>query len=454
MAVDDPRPLTRRELSEFLPSQRAIRAFEKLFDLIPSDIIELLAQIDAARNEAASAQSSANRNLGLIRNLDLRNKGLVFVSSPSDLPLPVSGVITLRDEFTYFFLAEVDLVGARLVGGQNTTILGMSSENCRIKSTGLSAGTALLTSIYTTPIRHITLEAATIFDLDATTAAGDQALDWYGVNLSNTSDIGTIKGYSNFIVASMAFLGASGLIFDGTFGTIGFTDCLFVGTNPGTIVRLPPSVVIQRRMRISYSSFVAVGAGVALDVSTSASVPVEGYVLDTCNFSGGGTYVQGVQHDDNKARWTENRGVQNSAALTGYYMQGNATATVIAATGTPVKVAGTTTETTISQRFTVSTTNRATYDGAITRDFKVTAVCSLTSGNNNQVGVYVAKNGSVLNESETYVTTNAAGRLENGTVQVLTELQDTDYIEIWAENNTAVNNITVEDLNVIIEALN
>ena len=207
-------------------------------------------------------------------------------------------------------------------------------------------------------------------------------------------------------------------------------------------------------MRVSYSSFVVTGAGVALDVSTSASVPVEGYVLDTCNFSGGGTYVQGVQHDDNKARWTENRGIQNSAALTGYYMQGNATATVISATGAPVKVAGTTTETTISQRFTVSTTNRATYDGAITRDFKVTAVCSFTSGNNNQVDVYVAKNGSVLNESETYVTTNAAGRLENGTVQVLTELQDTDYIEIWVENNTAVTNITVEDLNVIIEALN
>lgn len=37
----DPRPLTRNELAEFLPNQRAIRAFEKLFDLIPSELDNL-----------------------------------------------------------------------------------------------------------------------------------------------------------------------------------------------------------------------------------------------------------------------------------------------------------------------------------------------------------------------------------------------------------------------------
>lgn len=37
----DPRPLTREELSKFLPSQRAIRAFEKLFDLVPDEFTSL-----------------------------------------------------------------------------------------------------------------------------------------------------------------------------------------------------------------------------------------------------------------------------------------------------------------------------------------------------------------------------------------------------------------------------
>lgn len=449
----DPRPLTRNELAEFLPNQRAIRAFEKLFDLIPPELEELLARAEEASIDANSALSRAAMCYAELLRRDLKYKNFVFVSKIQDLPQAQSGIITLLNNYTYYFTAEVDLLGLRLVGGQNTTILGSSSENSRIKSTGLAAGTALLTSEWTTPIRHITLEALTIFDLDAT-ANANQALDWYGVNLEGSSDIGRIVNYSNFIVASMAFLGVSGLVFDGTFGTIGFTDTLFVGTNPGTIISVPATATIDRRMRVSYSSVVVSGAGVAFDVSTSASVPVEGYIFDTCNFSGGGTYVSGVQHDDNKARWTENRGITNSASVTGYYMQGNATTTVISAVATPTKVSGTTTETTISQRFTVSTTNRATYDGAITRDFKVTAVCSLSSNNNNQIGIYVAKNGSVLTESETYVTTNASGRLENGAVQVLTELVDTDYLEIWVENNTGANNILVEDLNVIIEALN
>jgi hypothetical protein len=384
---------------------------------------------------------------------DLKYKGFIFVSKVQDLPQAQSGIITLRDNYTYYFTTEVDLLGLRLVGGQNTTILGSSSENSRVKSTGLALGDALLTSEWTTPIRHITLEALTIFDLDAT-GNPDQALDWYGVNLEGSSDIGTIANYSNFVVASMAFLGVSGLVFDGTFGTIGFTDCLLSGTDPGTIISVPATATITRRLRTSYSSIIASGVGVAFDVSTSASIPVEGYIFDTCNFSGGGTYVNGVQHDDNKARWTENRGITNSASVTGYYMQGNATTTTISAITTPTKVSGTTTETTISQRFTVSTTNRATYDGAVTRNFKITAVCSLSSGNGHQIGIYVAKNGSVLTESETYVTTNASGRLENGAVQVLTQLVDTDYLEIWVENNTAATDILVEDLNVIIEALN
>lgn len=37
----DPRPLTRDELAMFLPNQRAIRAFEKLFDLIPSELLSI-----------------------------------------------------------------------------------------------------------------------------------------------------------------------------------------------------------------------------------------------------------------------------------------------------------------------------------------------------------------------------------------------------------------------------
>ena len=58
---------------------------------------------------------------------------IVFVASKSDLPTAVSGVITLQDSITYFITTTVDLTGDRLVGGQNTSIIGGSSENCYLK---------------------------------------------------------------------------------------------------------------------------------------------------------------------------------------------------------------------------------------------------------------------------------------------------------------------------------
>lgn len=451
----DPRPLTRKELAEFLPNQRAIRAFEKLFDLIPPELLELLALTEEASNDANTALAKSSALFGLLDKQDLRRKNFYFVSKIADLPRPVAGVYTLLDNATYYFTTFVDLQGGRLVGGQNTAIIGSSPENCRVLSTGLASGTALITSEYSLTLQNVSFQAATIFDLDAISNP-DQALDWYGINFINCTDVGTIANYNNFIASVMAFLGSSGLVFDGSFGTIAWDATLFASpsTGTGTIITIPASCSVSRRFRVIYSSTVALSTFTAFDVSTSASIPVEGYIFDTCNFSGPGTYTTGVAFDDNKARWIENRGIKNSAALTGYYMTNNATVTTIGAVSTPVKVAGTTTPISISQRFDNTTSNRSTYEGAITRDFRVTAVFSLTSNNNNQVAAYIAKNGTVIAESVSNVTTNAGGRAESASIQAVVELVDTDYIEIWVENNTGANNITVTDLNVITEALN
>ena len=107
----------------------------------------------------------------------------VFVDGPSDLPAAVGGVHTLADNATYFLTGTVDLNGARIVAGQNTTILGGSSENCRLKSTGLT-GTALITSAYSLPMRGLTIEADVALDLDGT-GTPTAALDWFGVNFTD-----------------------------------------------------------------------------------------------------------------------------------------------------------------------------------------------------------------------------------------------------------------------------
>jgi len=376
---------------------------------------------------------------------------LVFVDSVSDLPDPVGGVITLGDGITYFFTTAVDLNGSRIVAGQNTTLLGGSSENCSISSTGLDSSTALITSGYSMPCRNITFTHGKAINLNANGVTG-AALDWFGVNFLNCETIGTIANYNNCIFSDCGVLNSSNWTFDGTISTVGFSQCILDGRSGQTTITIPSSATITRRFRIIYSAAIALSGETAINVSTSASIPVEGYILDTVTFSGGGTYTAGVLYTDNKSLFVNCKGINNSSEIAQYYMQNNATATVITV-NVPTKVLGTTTASSINQKFSHSN-NRATYTGAITRDFKVTIVASVTSGNTHQVGLYVAKNGTILTESETYATTSGAGRAENIVVQTILQLAQNDYVEAYVENETSSTNVTAEFLSVIVEALN
>lgn len=376
---------------------------------------------------------------------------IVFVSSKSDLPVPVGGVISLEDDTLYWFTGDVDLAGDRIVAGQNTTIVGSSSENASISSTGLT-GTALITSEWSLPIRNIAITADIAVDLDASGNA-NQALDWNAVNFLNCGEVGTIANYTNFIYINGALLNSGGFTFDGSFGTVGFSGCLLDISSGSTAITFPSTATITRRIRIDDTSFVTLSGETSINVSTSATLPVESYILEKVNFSGGGTYLSGVLSDDNKAWFINCRGVLNSAEIGQYTMNGNATATTISATGTPVKVSGTTTASSINQKFSHSN-NRLTYTGAITRDFQVTSIVSALSNNNNQVGLYIAKNGIVIDESETYATTSGTGRAENITVQTIVQLSQNDYVEVWTENNTVIRDVTVQDLNTIVKGLN
>jgi len=380
-----------------------------------------------------------------------QSENFLFIDSLEDLPTEVGGTITLLDNVAYYFTKKLDLNGNKLVGGSNTTILGSSSETSGLTSTGLGVGIPLYTSIYTTPIRNISFyDVDTAFSFDGTSNPNDMALDWTGVNFINVPNVGTIKEASNFVFDKGAFLNSKGLKFDGSIGTVALNNSLFSGDGlAGDLIKILSTCTITRRFRVIYSSVVASGSTVGINVDVSATIPNESYILDTINFAGGGTYLSGVIVTDNKTLFVNCKGISNTAEISQYYMNGNLTTTTISATNTPVKVSGTTTSASVTQKFT-NTNNRATYEGSFTRYFRVTATLSLQSGNNNQVGCYIAKNGVVLNDSEVYGTTSGSGRAENIVIQTLVELSTNDYIEIFVENATATNNVLVTDLNVVI----
>ena len=385
----------------------------------------------------------------------LSNANPVYtVCNKSDLPDAVGGVITLEPEVVYYFCGDIDLTGDRLVLGEDTCILGGSSENASLTSTGLGASDYLITTDWTFPCRHITFQnvnrAIGVNLLGASTDT-NLALDWTGVNFTGCAVNIRCGDIDNFIFDKGAVLGGGELQFFGDAGTIALNNSLFAGDGSAeSLVRIESTANITRRFRSIYSSYVAFGSTNAITFDASATVNNEGYILDTCNFGGGSTYLVGVDHTDNKALFVNNVGITNSADVSQYYMNGNATATVIGSIGVPVKVAGTTTSASVTSKFT-NTDNRATYVGSLRKFFKVLVTLSVVSGNGHQIGVYIAKNGTVLPESEIYVTTNASGRAENAVAQTKVELTANDYIEIWVENQTAVNNVTVSELNVIVE---
>lgn len=406
--------------------------------------------------------SSRNRiraKLGIdaLALLPFQGDGLQFVNDKTDFGPSVNGVITLEAGKTYFVIGDIDLQGDRLETGGVVTLLGTSSETSSITSTGLTNGVPLFTSRYTIPVRFITFKDVhtAIYIDDDSGANAPLAVDWLGVNFLDVTVVGEVGTVDNFIYDTGAFLNSQGLTFTGAVGTVGMANSLFQGDGSAVnILEIAATATITRRFRVIYSSIIAFGSTTGIAASTSATIPVEGFILDTVNFSGGGAYVSGVEFGDNKSRWSENRGVANSSAISNYFMNGNATATVIPTVGTAVKVAGTTTSASVTQKFNNTTTNRSVYTGSIQRDFKVTVVLSAVSGNNNEVGIYLAKNGSIIPESEIYITTNAAGRAENGVAQTIVPLVADDFIEVFVENSTAIANITVSELSVIVEALN
>jgi len=375
-----------------------------------------------------------------------------FINKLADLPTPVGNVITLADNVTYFFTTTVDLLGNRLVCGVNTTILGGSSENCRIKSTGLTAS-PLISSSYSLPMRNITLEADVALNLtgDGVTTA----IDWFGVNFTDCNTVGTIKNYSNVIMSDSAFLNAGNLTFDGTIGTVGLSQCLFNCDAAGTVFILPATLTITRRFRVIYSSFVILSGETGINLDASAVVPADSYILTYCNFSGGGTYLSGIDHTSNKALFINNIGITNTSNVGHYYMQNNATATTIGAGNQNVwfKAAGTTTlGIGNSPKWTSPVTNRLRYTGSVATDFVMTVVGSISSVTANvTLGVAIAENGLIQSESAVSVRCPTAAVPFPFSMQDIVPVSTNDYYEVYVRNETGTNNLTLSDVNVIIQ---
>ena len=361
-----------------------------------------------------------------------------------------SGVITLDDNTAYRVLGTVDLQGNRLVLGDNTTIYGVNANSSILKSTGLSGSTALITSTQGCKFYDLGFDGNLVLDLQGDSTTG---LDWRDLNFTNC-EVGTIQDYTNFIGATIGFSDSYGLVFDGDIGTIGFTDTLFSPPAGETMLDVSATADISRRFRIDKCAFIIPATSTGISITDGSFSSNEAFILETVNFSGGGTYIDGIDETSNRALFRFCVGIVNSANIGSYYMESNATATTISTQGVYVKIAGTTTEGDFVAKFDCSTTNnRAVYEGPTDGSYKVTATLTLTGASNKQYGFKVAKNGTTVGVPSK-ATTSSGGRIENVALQDIGQLTNGDYIEIFVAGLDTTTDPTIVDMNVAIERLN
>ena len=126
-----------------------------------------------------------------------------------------------------------------------------------------------------------------------------------------------------------------------------------------------------------------------------------------------------------------------------YYISTPAETSITGAT-TPIKAAGTTTE--IASNGFSHTSNRLTYSGTATLKFVAQGNVSATkaSGTGADIRYAVAKNGTIVTGLS--VTRNTSSSVEGAMAfGGIVTLATNDYVEIWVENLTNADNLTIQE---------
>ena len=128
-----PRPLTREELAKFLPDQRSIRAFEKLFSLIPDDLItlEFLAKLTAysAQTDITNHVNSDYVDFNLNPKVTDKLARAWWNNAEDTLNIGMGGGVVQQVGLEQYIRAEND-TGSTIANGK---IVGFAGVNGAIK---------------------------------------------------------------------------------------------------------------------------------------------------------------------------------------------------------------------------------------------------------------------------------------------------------------------------------
>jgi hypothetical protein len=391
---------------------------------------------------------------------DVFNQGSVqVVRSKEDFGTPdIDDVYTLEEGVTYLVVDEVDLDGGRLYCPERTSIQGFASETCSLTSTGLDLFDYLLTIE-----ADFSLKNLKIFDVERALLINEPTalIDIQGCSFSNIPYLAQVDDSARIRIFLCQGVEVSGFVVDSATTRLVVRSGLWqIKDDSGAIgFKIDKAVLVL----FSANQFIVPSGttGISADGDSGNLPGLETYVIEGNRFAGVGTPANGILKSDNRARWTENVGLANSAKVGGLLLTGNATQTTVLQS-TKAQAAGTTTLAAFSERFDRDATNNTLlHTSTKTSLIEFTVSLRCTAGNNDIVNFWVARkpaSAGSLEPSSDYIPDSLGTVTTSGTrpdsifLKAVISLDPNDEIYLVGEN-TSSPNFTVTDFNILAKTI-
>lgn len=397
------------------------------------------------RGGSGIAVSEETGTITITASSEATSTKTVVVNDIDDFPAAEAGVITLEADTDYLITADITTSNRFVLPSNDVCVIRAADR--RITTLTYSGSDSMFT--YTNPqasIKNIALSAAngTLFASSSSTTG---AFDLFKVFIA-CDTVGSMDNLSTFTLDGVVFtsITTNGLTFTGTDIACRLQSVLFSNVSAGTCYDLGTATF--RRFSIEGATVLASSAGTTLLSGLAASGNIGSGVLaqvTNVNITGSMTPLNTITIDDAQWKFFNSNVIPDTRTDAIGYLSASAT-TTISASGTPVVLnAGGNFVDVEASQMTITTGGRVTYDGVQGAKLPINATLSMapSSGGSQQLGAYIAKNGVVITGSETYLTTSSGAPSSISVIWQDTP-DNSDYYEVFIENDGATNDIVVD----------
>lgn len=370
----------------------------------------------------------------------------VIVNSAADFPTVVAGKIPLAADTEYFIGSNAVTVPDEFTVADNVTFNGANGA-ALLTYTGTGNmfegdGVGLFT------IKNVALNAPTGKIFGITDTIQGTVINLLDYRIISCTGLGTVTGVLAFVMEFGTVVDMDqGIVLAGSISVISITK-LFGFSTKATFKAVDLGTSAASTLEFTNMALSAPAGAFGISGLASNGNVTAGNIANVtnCEFLGGMTPLETITVDD--VRWnfqdnSANLPDTNPDALIS--LTSNVTETSIAAANTPVLAAGTWVVQSTSH-YTGTAAGRATYNGEkdLTAPVTLQATISAASGTNKDVTIYVAENGAIISAAR---STNRVGASDPRLFVIPWQVAfaETDFVELWVENNTDTVNLIVEN---------